>query len=183
MDNLECSLGNLPTVFNHPKLKGDFFMKRQVFVSMLAVAILALSTTYASAGLFGRLASCNPCEPATCTPCEPVVCTPCEPVCDPCAPVCGPVFRPFKKFQYRLATFKARLISACTPCEPAACAPCEPITCAPCEPVCDPCAPVCYVPFKPFAKLRGFFASLCTPCGPAVCNPCEPACDPCAPCY
>ncbi len=153
-------------------------MKRQVILSLLAVvALLAVSTSNAEAGMFGRLhvlkgGCCTPCEPAACEPCQPA-CEPCVPACEPCVPACEPAccepccdvpcargpFRPFGGFFLGLKHKLA--VKQCAPCDPCGtgCEPCVP-ACEPCQPACEPCVPACE---------------------PACCEPacCEPACGPC----
>ncbi|MDR1958965.1 MAG: hypothetical protein LBQ54_07975 [Planctomycetaceae bacterium] len=183
-------------------------MKRHALLAVLtATVVLAVSTTIAQAGPFGRIAffvKCNPCAPAACAPCEPVACAPCEPAAAPCEPACGETCTPkFRRPQLlaKLHGLFAQLHThtPCEPavCEPAACTPCEPVVAPPCEPACDDtcdadCGPKFHRP-QLLGKLRGLLAHVhfhscsytvpaacTTPCEPAA-PPCEPACEVCTP--
>lgn len=119
-------------------------VKRICAPLLLAFAFLALATSGAEAGLFGRGCKSKCCEPVCCEPvCEPSCCAApsCEPSCcvaepsccaEPCCCEPAPCCKKPGLFERLRACFKRNR------CKSDCCAPaCEPSCCAPsCEPSC-----------------------------------------------
>lgn len=119
-------------------------VKRICVPALLAIAFLALATSGAEAGLFGRKSKC--CEPACCAPaCEPSCCAAqsccepsccavescCEPSCCAAQSCCEPAPCCCKRgpglFERMCGMFKRNRCKSncCAPacCEPSCCAP------------------------------------------------------------
>ena len=156
---------NLPK----PKFNGDITMRRVLIPALLAFALIATSTTTASAGLFGHLCGDNACdsgcavEPAC--GCEAPSCG-----CEMAAPCCdSPCGKPKFGLLKKLFSCKSNACcdSGCEVLEPACGCEIAAPACG-CE-VADPC---CDAP-KCGHKIKGLFSKLF---GKRGCG-CDSGCD------